>query len=167
MLCRIQVTWCYLHFHRNCISGIRLSNSAEKQILVGFLLWLHWICLITFFLLLFYWSIFGASMVAQMVKNLPAMWEIQVQFLGREDPPRDRNGSPLQYSCLENPTDREAWQATVHGVAKSQDWKTTLLLLLNLIYNVSLVSGIQQSNSVNTPTHTYSFPLCFISRYWI
>ena len=29
-------------------------------------------------------------------------------------------GYPLQYSCLENPMDREAWQATVHGVAKSQ-----------------------------------------------
>ena len=30
------------------------------------------------------------------------------------------NGNPLQYSCLENSIDREAWQATVHGVAKSQ-----------------------------------------------
>ena len=30
------------------------------------------------------------------------------------------NGIPLQYSCLENPTDRGAWWATVHGVAKSQ-----------------------------------------------
>ena len=30
------------------------------------------------------------------------------------------NGNPLQYSCLENPIDRGAWQATVHGVAKSQ-----------------------------------------------
>ena len=29
------------------------------------------------------------------------------------------NGNPLQYSCLENPIDRGAWQATVHGVAKS------------------------------------------------
>ena len=29
------------------------------------------------------------------------------------------NGNPLQYSCLENPIDRETWQATVHGVAKS------------------------------------------------
>ena len=29
-------------------------------------------------------------------------------------------GKPLQYSCLENPTDRGAWQATVHGVTKSQ-----------------------------------------------
>jgi len=34
--------------------------------------------------------------------------------------PRERNGYPLQYSCPENPMDREAWQATVHGVAKSQ-----------------------------------------------
>ena len=30
------------------------------------------------------------------------------------------NGNPLQYSCLENPMDRQAWWATVHGVAKSQ-----------------------------------------------
>ena len=30
------------------------------------------------------------------------------------------NGNPLQYSCLGNPMDRGAWQAIVHGVAKSQ-----------------------------------------------
>ena len=34
--------------------------------------------------------------------------------------PGGGNGNPFQYSCLENPLDREAWQATVHGVAKSQ-----------------------------------------------
>ena len=34
--------------------------------------------------------------------------------------PWRRKGNPLQYSCLENPMDRGAWQATVHGVAKSQ-----------------------------------------------
>ena len=34
--------------------------------------------------------------------------------------PGEGNGNPLQYSCLENPMDREAWWATVHGVAKSQ-----------------------------------------------
>ena len=38
--------------------------------------------------------------------------------LGRS--PREGNGNPLQYSCLENPMDRGAWWATVHGVAKSQ-----------------------------------------------
>ena len=30
------------------------------------------------------------------------------------------NGNPLQYSCLENPTDRGAWWATVHGIAKDK-----------------------------------------------
>ena len=34
--------------------------------------------------------------------------------------PGEGNGNPLQYSCLENPMDRGAWWATVHGVAKSQ-----------------------------------------------
>ena len=35
---------------------------------------------------------------------------------------REGNGTPLQYSCLANPTDGGAWQATVHGVAKSWTW---------------------------------------------
>ena len=34
--------------------------------------------------------------------------------------PGEGNGNPLQYSCLENPMDREAWRAAVHGVTKSQ-----------------------------------------------
>ena len=55
-----------------------------------------------------------ASLVAQMVKSLPAMQEIQVQFLGWEG-----NGNPLQYSCLENSMHRGAWQATVQVVTKS------------------------------------------------
>ena len=36
--------------------------------------------------------------------------------------PGEGNGNPLQYSCLENPMDRGAWWATVHGVAKSRTW---------------------------------------------
>ena len=36
--------------------------------------------------------------------------------------PGEGNGNPLQYSCLENPMDRGAWWATVHGVAKSWTW---------------------------------------------
>ena len=38
---------------------------------------------------------------------------------GSERSPGEGNGNPLQDSCLENPMDREAWWATVHGVAKS------------------------------------------------
>ena len=34
--------------------------------------------------------------------------------------PGEGNGNPLQYSCLENPMDGGAWQATVHGVTRSQ-----------------------------------------------
>ena len=62
----------------------------------------------------------GASLVAQMVKNLPAMLETWVQSLGQEDSPGEGNDNPLQYSCLENPMARGSWQAEVHGLAKSQ-----------------------------------------------
>ena len=55
-----------------------------------------------------------------MVKNPPVMQETQVRSLGGEDPLEKEMETPLQYSCLENPLDREAWQATVHGVTKSQ-----------------------------------------------
>ena len=63
-----------------------------------------------------------ASLVTQMVKNLPAKQETRVRSLGQEDPLEKgmENGYALQYSCLENPMDRGAWWATVHGVAKSQ-----------------------------------------------
>ena len=44
-----------------------------------------------------------ACLVAQIVKNLPAMQETWVRSLGQEDPPGEENGYPLQYSCLENP----------------------------------------------------------------
>ena len=58
-----------------------------------------------------------------MVKNLPAnAGDIRdvgsIPELGRS--PGGGHGNPLQYSCLENPMDRGAWQATVHRIAKSQ-----------------------------------------------
>ena len=50
-------------------------------------------------------SILWASLVAQTIKSLPAMWEIWVWSLGQEDSPGEWNGNPLQYSWLENPMD--------------------------------------------------------------
>ena len=41
-------------------------------------------------------------------------------ILGSGRFPGEGHGNPLQYSCLENPTDRGAWQATVYMVGKSQ-----------------------------------------------
>ena len=60
---------------------------------------------------------FNSSLIAQLAKNLPAVQETWVRFLGWEDPLGERNGNSFQYSCLENPMDRGAWQVTVHGVA--------------------------------------------------
>ena len=55
------------------------------------------------------------------VKNPPAIQETRVWSLGQEDPPAGGNGHSLQYSCLENSTDRRDWQTVVHGVAKESD----------------------------------------------
>ena len=54
------------------------------------------------------------------VKNVPANARDVGSTPGLGRSPGGGNGNPLQYSCLENPTDREAWKATVHEVAKSQ-----------------------------------------------
>ena len=54
------------------------------------------------------------------VKNLPANAGDLGSILRPGRSPGGGNGDPLQYSCLGNPMDREAWWATVHGVTKSQ-----------------------------------------------
>ena len=87
-----------------------LLNTLE--VAVGFLI-------VLFFIVHNYLT---ASQVALVVKNLPSsVGDIRdvgsIPELGRF--PGKGNGNSLQYSCLENPMDREAWQATVHGVAKS------------------------------------------------
>ena len=58
------------------------------------------------------------SVVAQMVKKMPAMRETWIPFLGWED--LLEKGMATHSSILENPRNREVWRATVHGVAKSQ-----------------------------------------------
>ena len=55
-----------------------------------------------------------------MVKCLPIIRVDQGSIPALERSPEEGNGNPPQYSCLENPMDRGAWQATVHGVAKSR-----------------------------------------------
>ena len=56
------------------------------------------------------------------VKNTPANSGDTVSIPGSRRLPGEGNGNPLQYSCLGNPMDRGAWQATAPGVAKSQTW---------------------------------------------
>ena len=54
------------------------------------------------------------------VKNLPANVEDAGSTPGLGRSPGEGNGNSLQYSCLENPMDRGAWRATVHGITKSR-----------------------------------------------
>ena len=61
-----------------------------------------------------------ASLVAQRLKLLPAMWETWVRSPGWEDPLEKEMATHSSILGLENPMDREAWWATVHGVAKSR-----------------------------------------------
>ena len=66
-----------------------------------------------------------ASQAALMVENLPANSGVREDtslIPGSGRSPGGGHGNPLQYSCLENPTDRRAWQPMVHRVTKSQIW---------------------------------------------
>ena len=80
---------------------------------------LEWVA-IAFSVFVCYQDIYGASQVAQWERIHPPMQETQktcVQYLGRSH--GKVSGNLLQYSCLENFMDREAWQTTVPEVAKS------------------------------------------------
>ena len=56
------------------------------------------------------------------VKNPPVLAGDLGSIAGWGRSPGGGHGSPLQYSCLENPMDRGAWRAAVHGVTVRRDW---------------------------------------------
>ena len=66
------------------------------------------------------YSILRASLVAQLVKNLPAVQKTQIQSLGWEDPLEKEMATHSSILGLENLMDSGAWWAAVHGVAKSR-----------------------------------------------
>ena len=65
-------------------------------------------------------SLLWASLVAQMVKNLPAMRETSVRSLDWEDPLEEGMAIHSSFLAWRIPMDRGVWWATVHGVTKSQ-----------------------------------------------
>ena len=81
-------------------------------------IWLPWVLVLALGSLIFMTACGGASLVTQMVKNLPANAGDLGLISGSQRSAGEENGNPLQYSCLENPIDRG--RATVHGVTKSQ-----------------------------------------------
>ena len=60
-----------------------------------------------------------ASLVAQIVRNPPAIWETWVQSLGWEDPLEEGIATYSSILAWRIPMDREAWQATIHRIAKN------------------------------------------------
>ena len=109
-------------------------------------------------------SFFFFLIVALVVKNLPVnVGNIRdkrdVDFI-----PASRRssgggcGNPLQYSCLENPMDRGAWQTTVHGVTKSQTWLEQLS-----IHRIKLIITTSFRYTIYSHIH---FQKCFIFPNW-
>ena len=81
------------------------------------------------------------------VKNPPPMKEMgSIPGLGRS--PGEGDGNPLQYSCLENPTERGAWQATICGVKKS--WTR--------LRGLACTHAARVHTHTHTQTHTHTVP---------
>ena len=84
---------------------------VEKTLQILFLDWWH--------------SFFRASLVAQLVKNLPTMWETWAQSLGLGRSPGGGHGNPSQYSCLENPQGQRSLVGySPWGLRVRHDWVT-------------------------------------------
>ena len=107
-----------------------------------------------------------ASLVAQMVKKLPAMQAGDlgsIPGLGRSA--REGNGNPLQCSCLENPMDRGAWRAAVHGVERARHGWMTANTVTNFDFphphalEFLLKCGFFSELFLVTPTYS---PTCFL-----
>ena len=76
--------------------------------------------------------------------------ETRVWSLGQEDSPGGGRGNPLHYSCLENPMDRGAWRATVHGVTKSRTRLSDWARITKWAHQVELKSKIKWKESLVT-----------------
>ena len=83
-----------------------------------------------YWIALCYW---WASLLTQMIKNPPAMWETWARALSWGRSPMEGNGNPPQYSCLENPY----WQRSLEGCSPwdhresdTTEWPSTSTMLL-------------------------------------
>ena len=99
----------------------------------------------------------GASEVVVVVKHLPANAGDTgdaglIPGLGRSS---GGDGNPLQYSCLENPLDRGAWWATVHGAAKSWTCRKQLSMYKQ---TKNLQKLIQVTLEISRSQPSFSYP---------
>ena len=110
---------------------VLLDMSAALSNSIIFCLVLHYFYTIFLYLSLFsessFYTLFDysklfiwTSLAVQMVKNLPAMWETQVQSLGQEDPLEKGMATHSSVLAWDNPMDGGALKVTVRRVTKSQ-----------------------------------------------
>ena len=93
------------------------------------------------------------------VKSSPANAGDMGSIPGSGRSPREGNGSPLQYSCLGNPTDRGAWRVTAHVVTKESD--TTEQLNNNKRYiNTFQVNNVLKIKMINCSELNLTQSLC-------
>ena len=102
-----------------------------------------------------------------MVKNLPDNAGNTGSICGSGRSPGEGNGNPLQYSCLENPMDREAWWAPVQRVAKSWTWLRDFTSLVRKTIRFWKARDLCQAmrNNLVTPHYKYLGMkiTCFVS----
>ena len=106
-------------------------NSATQNIQVPVSVW------ISVFISLEFARI-AESIGSSGVKNLPANVEEAGFILGSGRSPGEGKGNSLDYSCLGNSVDGEAWQNTIHGVAKSGNDLATKQQYYLSIYNIDI-----------------------------
>ena len=130
-------------YHQTSLSGVVFKLASEHLLRLGKTQFIDpsFKKLKFFFYFLKYWNTVDvqASQVALVVKNLPAnAGDIRdvgsIPGLGRS--PGGGHVNPLQYSCLENPMDRGAWQAAVPRVTKSRRWLKQLSMCMHSWFTV-------------------------------
>ena len=101
--------------------------------------------------------------------GFPGSWDNKASAWNGGDPglipgsgrsPGEGNGNPLQCSCLENPMDRGAWGATVHGVAKRWTW------LSGFTFTFTSIHTIKQHGKKNNQHGTVHVASVSVSWFW-
>ena len=107
----------------------------------------------------------GASQMALVVKNSPANEgdSRDMDYIaGSERSPGGGHGNTLQYFCLENPMDREAWRAIVHRVLNSQTWLKWLSTHTCMTVSSSVIVTFVLPLLWNRHIHSFAHILTFL-----
>ena len=119
------------------------------------------------FILFCFFSTFPPAMyLLRLMQEMKKAW---VPSLGWEDPLEEK----MAMHCMENPMDRGAWWATVHGVTKNRTWVSTVCQVLTLLYEINENKMIGKTKHIHlkmisvTLNVIYGNNICFKTMYSI